>query len=111
MGETAWRLFLQRPAALVAGKPPTGALCAGAVVLVVAFTAAAGINTDGRQSVDDASGTFRSQAVSFPGSKLPSNFRSHELSSPTTVALLGRKPTRYSMHHYELFNYDYIAYV
>ena len=32
---------------------------------------------------------------------LPSNIRSHELSSPTTIA------TRYSMHHYELFNYDY----
>jgi len=24
-----------------------------------------------------------------------------------SVARLGRKPTRYSMHHYELFNYDY----
>ena len=71
-----------------------------AVVLVVAFTAA-GINTDGRQSVDDASGTFRSQAVSFPGTKLPNNIRSHELSSPTTVALLGRMGllgSRYSMH-------------
>jgi len=45
--------------------------------------------------------------VSFSATKLPSNFRSHELSSPTTVALLGRKPTRYSMHHCELFNYDY----
>jgi len=30
-----------------------------------------------------------------------SNICSHELSYPTTVA------TRYSMHHYELFNYDY----
>ena len=45
--------------------------------------------------------------VSFLRTKLLSNIRSHELSSPTTVALLGRKPTRYSMHHYELFNYDY----
>jgi len=34
--------------------------------------------------------------VSFPGTKLPSNVRSHELSSPTTVALLGSRPTRYS---------------
>ena len=34
--------------------------------------------------------------VSFPGTKLPSNIRSHELSSPTTVALLGSRPTRYS---------------
>ena len=87
-----------------------------AVVLVVAFTAA-GINTDGRQSVDDGTGTSRSHetsTLSFPGTKLPSNIRSHELSSPTTVALLGRMGllgSRYSMHHYELFNYDYIAYV
>jgi len=33
--------------------------------------------------------------VSFPGTKLPSNICSHKLSSPTTVALLGRRPTRY----------------
>ena len=49
-------------------------------------------------------GTFRPHALSFPGTKLPSNIRSRELSSRTTVAVLGRKPTRYSMHHYELFN-------
>ena len=56
----------------------------------------------------------------FPGTKMWTirsgnetayNIRSHELSSPTTVALLGRRPTRYSMHHYELFNYMTIAYV
>jgi len=41
------------------------------------------------------------------GTKLPSNIRFHELSSPTAVALLGRRLTRYSIHHYELFNYDY----
>ena len=35
-------------------------------------------------------GTFRSHALSFPGTKLPSNIRYHELLSPTTVALLGR---------------------
>ena len=34
--------------------------------------------------------------VSFPGTKVPSNIRSHELSSPTTVALLGSRPTRYT---------------
>ena len=45
--------------------------------------------------------------VSFPGTKLPSNIRSHKLSSLTTVALLVRRPTQYSMHYYELFNYDY----
>ena len=46
---------------------------------------------------------FRSQErndhivdVSFSGTKLPSNVRSHELSTPTTVALLGSRPTRYS---------------
>jgi len=39
--------------------------------------------------------------------KLPSNIRSRELSSPTTVALLRSRPTGYSIHHYELFNYDY----
>ena len=71
----------------------------------------------------EGTGTFRSHALSFPGTKrphsgrfvpgnesvdvsfpekkLPSNICFHELSSPTTVA------TRYSMHHYELFNYDY----
>jgi len=37
--------------------------------------------------------TFRSHALSFPGTKLPSNIRSRELSSPTTVALLRRRPT------------------
>ena len=42
--------------------------------------------------------------VSFSGMKLPSNICSHKLSSPTTVPLLRRRPTRYSMHHYELFN-------
>jgi len=52
-------------------------------------------------------GTFRSHALSFPGTKLPSNIRSHKLSSLTTVALLVLRPTQYSMHYYELFNYDY----
>jgi len=47
--------------------------------------------------------TFRSHAISFPGTKLPSNIRSRELSSPTTVALMGRRSTRYSVNH-ELFN-------
>ena len=56
----------------------------------------------------DGTGTFRSHALSFPGTKrphsersfpgtkLPSNIRSHELSSPTTVALLGRNLLGYS---------------
>ena len=43
--------------------------------------------------------------VSFPGTKEHKrNICSHKLSSP--VALLRRRPTRHSMHHYELFNYD-----
>jgi len=35
--------------------------------------------------------------VSFPGTKLHSNICSHKLSSPTTVTLLGRRPTQYSI--------------
>ena len=55
-------------------------------------------------------GTFRSRSLSFPGTKRPhsgrfvpgnetaySNICSHKLSSPTTVTLLGRRPTRYSI--------------
>jgi len=56
-----------------------------------------------RCSIVFGTGSFRSHAFSFPGTKLPSNIRSHKLSS-TTVALLGRRSTRYSIHHYELFN-------
>ena len=63
--------------------------------------------------------TFRSHARSFPGMKVWT-FRSRERNCLVTfvltnwrllqlsaVAVLGRRPTRYSMHHYELFNYDY----
>ena len=50
-------------------------------------------------------GTFHSHALSFPGTKLPSNIRSRELSSPTTVALLRRRPTPCTIMSF--FNKDY----